>query len=210
MMVLMREQSRTLFTSVMLKPVKNGFVYVLSFYITPTDKMTTYYMIQTWGNRFSRNLYETFEDACDAIEEEAKSHVGYVKPDFETTKLNREEDVHDWNDEIYYRNSVGEHFYIVMVKVVPKKPKQYVYQYWVENKICGLHTKSGKYASFDEACDALDMELSQLYEVDGKEPLQGNRLVIKTLLEKSSTATYAYYNDGGPTTDKYVLSRQEG
>lgn len=163
--------------------------------------MTTYYMIQTWKNRFSRNLYETFDDACDAIEKEIKSEV----------EINREEklkDIQEWNDVLYYKTSSGEKFHIVEMKVVPKKDK-YVYQYWVENKICGLHTKSGKYTSFDEVCDALDMELSQLYEVDGKEPLQGNRLVIKTLLEKSPTTTYAYYNDGGSTTDKYVLSRQE-
>ena len=103
---------------------------------------------------------------------------------------------------------IGDMFFgILRRKIVPKK--KYVYQYWVENKIFGLATMPRKYASFDEACDALDRELSELYEVDGKEPLQRSRLVIKTLLEKSSTTTYAYYNDGGSTTDKYILSRQE-
>ena len=256
--------------------------------------MTTYYMIQCWRYDYdeweSENLYESFDDACDAMDEEIRNYHEYTFSEYK--KPNCEEkfkQIQERGYAVYHRSTREHEFIIKTMKVVPKKDtyeeldcseqdkhlethfdeifkrskkaktlngrpvrnlwydpstrwayqvyfqegekphtfydpesniihaiefeKKYVYQYFVENDYKGITSlslkASQKYASFDEACDAMDKELSELYEVDGKEPLQRNRLVIKTLLGKSSRITYASYNDGGPTTDKYVLSRQE-
>lgn len=174
--------------------------------------MSTYYTIHCYDQESKYHcgedlidnhiLYKTFDRACDALEE----RIRYYESEFESP--NREEKAKYLSKRPYVHYYETDFLFVISKMTVENDPTKYKYQYWVENKICGLHTKSDMYASFDEACDALDMELSQLYEVEGKEPLQGNRLVIKTLLEKSSTTTYAYYNDGS-LTDKYVLSRQE-
>lgn len=251
--------------------------------------MTTYYTIQAQRHDYdewaSENLYESFDDACDAMDEEIQKYLEYTTSEYK--KPNREEKFKQIQEREYvvYHRSPREHEFIINVmNVVPKKPdtvdcdtqdnyieenfnevfkrsqkvksvngkpeenmwydpvkqwayyayfpegetfydpesntenrtiefeKKYVYQYFVENDYKGITSlslkASQKYASFDEACDAMDKELSELYEIDGKEPLQRNRLVIKTLLGKSSRITYASYNDG-PTTDKYVLVRQD-
>jgi ribosome-associated translation inhibitor RaiA len=167
-------------------------------------------------------LYPTFEKAAKALDEVIKREIERYnarydeKLEFEqlTTEELREDEEHMKNRRYlhYYEAENGYLFVICKMTVVEEK-KKYVYQYWVQNKICGLHTKSDKYASFDEVCDALDMELRQLYEVYGGEkpfePLQ-SREEVKTLLETCPTVVYAYVNDGsGSMTDKYVLSRQD-
>ncbi len=90
--------------------------------------MATYYRIQTWTNGFSSELYETFDDACDAIEEDIKSYVEYMGSDIENNKLEiitstREEMlkyIQEWKELLYYKNSSGRKFHIATMKVVPK------------------------------------------------------------------------------------------
>jgi ribosome-associated translation inhibitor RaiA len=165
-------------------------------------------------------LYATFDNACEVIERKIQAHIEHFNSEEEEEVFrapNREEmerKISKGKFVHYYETSVLWLWVISKWEVVvEEKPKKYVYQYWVENKICGLHTNSDKYASFDEVCDALDMELRQLYEVYGGEkpfePLQ-SREEVKTLIETCPTIVYAYVNDGsGSMNDKYVLNRQD-
>ena len=159
---------------------------------------------------------------CDAQDKHLETHFDEIfKRSQKVKSVNGKPEENMWYDPVkqwaYYAYfPEGETFYDPESNTENRTiefEKKYVYQYFVENDYKGITSlslkASQKYASFDEACDAMDKELSELYEIDGKEPLQRNRLVIKTLLGKSSRITYASYNDGGSTTDKYVLVRQE-
>jgi hypothetical protein len=67
------------------------------------------------------NLYETFDDVCDALEEERKIRVDYD----EKIKPNREEklkEIQDWHNVLYYSAPNGDRFIIVKMNVIPKKP----------------------------------------------------------------------------------------
>lgn len=172
--------------------------------------MATYYTIHCYDQESKYHvdedlinnhiLYNTFERACEAIEE----RIRYYDSDFQSP--NREDKAKYISKSPYvhyYEANAGVLFVISKMTVEEEKPKKYVYQYWVENKICGLHTKSGKYASFDEVCDALDMELRELHENPDWKPRM-SREEFKDYMADYWVSTYDFFKE-----DKYVLSRQE-
>ena len=89
--------------------------------------------------------------------------------------------------------------------------EKYLYQYVVENSGHGIQKESQKYASFNEACDAMDKELDYLHDTLGKPNWKPRmaRVEFKKYMGDYPVSTYDFFNDGGPTTDKYVLSRLE-
>ena len=264
--------------------------------------MTTYYTIQTWRNDVQEmnchNLYETFDEACDALEKEMMAYVEYDESEFKKNKPNREEKLKkilDWQEVLYYSISSGHHFQVKKMNVIPnpkkdveetiqhkivdcdeedkhlethfdeifkrsqkvksvngkqeenmwydpvkqwvyyayfpegEKPQtfydpesnndmrtiefeeKYLYQYVVENSGHGIQKESQKYASFNEACDAMDKELDYLHDTLGKPNWKPRmaRVEFKKYMGDYPVSTYDFFNDGGPTTDKYVLSRLE-
>ena len=69
---------------------------------------------------YCHNLYETFDDVCDALEEERKIRVDYD----EKIKPNREEklkEIQDWHNVLYYSAPNRDRFIIVKMNVIPKK-----------------------------------------------------------------------------------------
>jgi ribosome-associated translation inhibitor RaiA len=247
--------------------------------------MTTYYTICAQRHDYdewaSDNLYESFDDACDAMDEEIRNYDEYRISEYK--KPNREEKFKQIQEREYvvYHRSPREHEFIIKtMKVVPKKPdtvdcdeedkyleanfeevfkrsrevkylngrpvrntwydpvktwayqvyfsegekphtfydlesrniktidfvepKKYVYQYWVENNIlCGPHTKSSIYTSFDEVCDALDRELSELHGKPNWKPRM-TREEFKEYMGDYPASTYDFFK-----TDTYVLYRTE-
>lgn len=90
--------------------------------------MTTYYTIQTWKNGVydyeSFNLYETFDEACDTIEQYMKSYMDFDESEFEKNKPNREEkrkNIKQWNRVFYLKMPFGDEKHIARMVVVPKK-----------------------------------------------------------------------------------------
>jgi len=168
--------------------------------------MTTFYSIHVYDQESKYHvdedlvdnhiLYKSFDRACEAIEERIRYYeIEFTSPNREDKAkyISKRPYVH------YYEN--GFLFVISKMTVEEEKPK-YVYQYWVQNKICGLHTKSGKYASFDEVCDALDMELQELHgNLDWKPRM--NREDFKEYMGDYPISTYDFFKE-----DKYVLSRE--
>ena len=176
--------------------------------------MTTFYSIHAYDqqSRYDAGedrikdgkLYTTFDKACTAIEKKIQDHINSEEENEVFRAPNRED----------MERKMGKYKYVhyyetdtLWLWVISKweVEKTYVYQYWVENKICGLHTKSGKYASFDEACDDLDRELSELHEAIGKHwTPHMTREEFKEYMGEYTASTYDFFND-----DKYVLSRQD-
>ena len=88
-------------------------------------KMTTYYTIQCWRHRQlewqSHTLYETFDEACDALEKNIHSCVDYDASTFEKNKPNREEKVkivQNVREVLYFKSPDGYEFSIRDMKVI--------------------------------------------------------------------------------------------
>ena len=91
--------------------------------------MATFYTIQTLnvGNTGQnyRTLYETFDDACDAVEEQMKSSVNYDETYFQKNKREREillKEMEERGEVLYFILPLSHEFYITKMTVVPKKP----------------------------------------------------------------------------------------
>lgn len=184
--------------------------------------MTTYYSFQTWsmgGQGDCHVLYETFDDACDAIEEEIKLCGNY--DDFQKNKPNREEKFKELEkSDIVTYWVLGDQLCIAKMKVVPKKPK-YVYRYSV---LCTPtpNRNSQLYDSFDEMYDAANKELTELYKTIGKdwndpETQEESRKNwrwdttkegCRKTLEETRSVLYAHFIDpnGGIKTDTLVVN----
>ena len=90
--------------------------------------MTTYYMIQRWRYDYdeweSENLYESFDEACDALDEDIQKYSDSDYGISEYTKPNREEKfkkIEENQKIIYYESPRDHNFVIRAMKVVPKK-----------------------------------------------------------------------------------------
>jgi hypothetical protein len=165
--------------------------------------MATYYSYKVTNNGEQEigveymKLWENYDDMCDELDKWVGGLTGKdVKPDRSKIPC-----LYPCASMMYHKED-GCEAHITRMLVVPK-PKKYVYQYWVENKICGLHTKSGKYTSFDDACDALDRELRELHENPDWKPRM-TREEFKDYMGDYWASTYDFYN-----TDTYILSRRE-
>ena len=85
--------------------------------------MPTYYTVQRWsmaGQGDCHNLYESFDDACDAIEKEIKEFGDYE--DFQKNKPNRQEKLKELEKSYMVRYWVlGDELCIARMKIVSKK-----------------------------------------------------------------------------------------
>lgn len=166
----------------------------------------TQYSIQVWNGEeqlpTSDNRYETFDDACDDIEELIKTYAIYNEP----TKLNREwieKKLEDDDKVLSYELLLGYRFYVL-------RKQKYVYQYYVDNSHRRIQKISAKYNTLDEAYDAMDKELAELYDDVGEELFQPPhaRENVKKLIEKYPEVVYAYFNDG-ENGKRYILERKD-
>lgn len=91
-----------------------------------TLQMTTYYAVQRWsefeGQGKCHNLYESFDDACDAIEEEIKAYKGDAWKTFLKMKPNREKKLKELEktDIVKYWTLMDE-LCIAKMKVITKR-----------------------------------------------------------------------------------------
>lgn len=183
--------------------------------------MADYYTIHFYAQFYERGsgedrlknyaLYPTFYMAAKALDEVIKREIERYNARYDeklefhpvSAEELRECEEHLKNRRYlhYYEEDNG-YLFVICKRTVVEEKKKYVYQYWVENKICGLHTKSDKYASFDEACDALDNELRELHGSHWEPPM--HREEFRAYMGDGIVATYDFFKE-----DKYVLSRQQ-
>jgi len=157
-------------------------------------------------------LYPTFDNAVKALDEVIKREIDCYnlriaeklefRPPTKKELQEDEERIKHRRFLNYYEMENGYMFVIRKMSVMEEK-KKYVYQYWVENKTSGIHTKSDKYASFDEACDALDKELRERNGGSYWEPRM-SRDEFRPYMGDGIAATYDFFKE-----DKYVLVRME-
>jgi ribosome-associated translation inhibitor RaiA len=169
--------------------------------------MATYYTICAQRHDYdewaSENLYESFDDACDAMDEEIRNYDEYRISEYK--KPNREEKFKQIQEREYivYHRSPREHEFIIKtMKVVPKKekPKKYVYQYYVRNNEQTEMKASPKYESFDEICNVLDKKLRELHGEDWQ-PRMTRDEYKKYMDDHTACAiSYDFFKN-----DKYVL-----
>ena len=88
--------------------------------------MTTYYTICAQRHDYdewaSENLYESFDDACDAMDEEIRNYHEYTFSEYK--KPNCEEkfkQIQERGYAVYHRSTREHEFIIKTMKVVPKK-----------------------------------------------------------------------------------------
>lgn len=182
------------------------------------------------------NLYETFDDVCDALEEERKIRVDYD----EKIKPNREEklkEIQDWHNVLYYSAPNGDRFIIVKMNVIPKKltyeeevnrlnfvkldsgvllmtPKKYLYQYFVENEIQGTVVgirSSEKYSSLDEMLDILEPEVVRWHlDMWARNWMPYSRQTIREYMERNNRMIYNRVGDGTDEgTIAYAIHKYE-
>ena len=181
--------------------------------------MATYYTIHMQDlpsgteHYFSTEVFESFDDACDALDKEiAKHDKNFVKPD--RAKMR------ELTDSPVYHRMPLQMFGLMKRTFVPKKPK-YVYRYSV---LCTPtpNRHSQLYDSFDEMYDAANKELTELYKTIGKdwndpETQEESRKNwrwdttkegCRKTLEKNNSVQYAYFIDpnGGFKTDTLVVN----
>lgn len=169
--------------------------------------MATYYTICAQRHDYdewaSENLYESFDDACDAMDEEIRNYDEYRISEYK--KPNREEkfkQIQERGYVVYHRSPREHEFIIKTMKVVPKKQKskKYVYQYFVRNN---EQTTSPKYETFDEVCDVLDKELRKLHG-ENWQPRMTREQYKNYMGDDTYAISYDFYK-----TDTYVLFRTE-
>lgn len=157
-------------------------------------------------------IYQDFDDACDALEKEIQKHdKEFVPPDREQfyELSNKSIVYHKWDKyffgflertvvpkKVQTYEEFSQHTLVTLeggvILMTPKNPYcsvcgsnwkwvqnemgsfsnklvseicrcKLVYQYFVENVQNEITRKSNKYASFDEACDAMNRELNDFY-----------------------------------------------
>lgn len=88
--------------------------------------MATYYLIHSWRNGtelWTHALYETFEEACDRVEEAMDGYPGFEQTEFEKNKPNRDELKKKIEDDLficYYQISSELEFHIRKMFVAPR------------------------------------------------------------------------------------------
>ena len=174
--------------------------------------MTTYYTICAQRHDYdeweSDNLYESFDEACDALDEDIQKYSDSDYGISEYTKPNREEKFKQMQEREYivYHRSPREHEFIIKtMKVVPKKKptKKYVYQYFVRNNEQTEMKSSPKYETFDEVCDVLDKELRNLHG-ENWQPRMTREQYKNYMGDDAFAISYDFYK-----SDTYVLYRTE-
>ena len=122
----------------------------------------TYYRILNHSNSYGAPIkggliYEDFNDACDALEEEVRKFDPHFVP-FDRDALYKMED----KSKVYHTIGNLHRLSIEEVKVIPKM-EQVIYKYSAKSGNLGLMV-SKEYCSFDEACDNLDRVLRTMYK----------------------------------------------
>lgn len=125
--------------------------------------LTYYRLLERVGSNINMRpvIFEDFNDALDAIEEEARRftpHFVAVDRDVFSKMPNKRN--------VYHQ--IGDNRYLALdeVNFVPKKPK-FDYQYTVAITTGEKGRKSPLYATFDEMYDAVNAELTQLHKSIG-------------------------------------------
>ncbi len=162
--------------------------------------MATYYTIHMQDlpsgteHYFSTEVFESFDDACDALDKEiAKHDKNFVKPD--RAKMR------ELTYSPVYHRMPFKMFGLMERTFVPKKPtKKYVYQYFVRSN---EQTTSPKYETFDEVCDVLDKELRKLHG-ESWQPRMTREQYKNYMGDDAYAISYDFFN-----RDTYVLFRTE-
>lgn len=173
--------------------------------------MTTYYTIQCWRYEYdeweSENLYESFDEACDALDEDIQKYSDSDYGISEYTKPNREEKfkkIEENQKVIYYESPRNHNFVIRTMKVVPKKETT-VYTYTATSRSQRIMV-SQDYTSFDEACDRLNKTMQRDYNDPNWQPPM-TREEVKEELDKNLSFGYAIFDDGLGAPLTYTLRK---
>jgi hypothetical protein len=167
--------------------------------------MTTYYTIHMQdlpsgmeNNNFSNSVYESFDDACDALEKEIVNHdIDFVKLDRTALREMR-------GGCLVYHTAPFKMFGLMERKFVSKK--QVLYSYTADSGSQRVYT-SIDFTSLDQICDRLDIELEVDSNMLNCHRIYATRPEIKKLLERKSSIAYGIWDDGKGAPITYTLRK---
>ena len=165
--------------------------------------MTTYYTIHMQDllsgteHYFSKEVFESFDDACDALDEEIIKHdKNFVRPD-------REKMREICGSPVYHRMAF-QMFGLMERTFVPNK--RVLYSYTADSGSQRVYT-SIDFTSFDQICDRLDIALEVKYNHLNYQKCLATREEIKKLLDRDSSILYGIWDDGKGAPLTYTLRK---
>ena len=160
------------------------------------------------GQSDCHNLYETFDDACDSIEEEIKAYSLHSYEDFQKNRPNRKEKlkVLEESDIVTYW-VLGDELCIAKMKIVPKK--KYPVYYCKAVSTDGRVIVSQEFSSFDEAFTLLEQTIRnyETYKYEHWKPSL-TREQLKEELENNLSVEYARFDHDETDTIVYDLKKK--
>ena len=201
--------------SVLREDDENGFVDANTIDTPPTDRMATYYSIHAYDQESKHfagedrindgKLYATFENACEVIEKKIQSHIEYFNSweyEEEFKPPNREEMKQKMGKYVHYYETQAGWLWVISKweVVVEEKPKQYVYQYFVEKETRDTVVAvrgSLLYSSLDDMLDILESEVVRFHlDMRARNWVPYSRQTIQEYMERNKRMIYDRVDDG--------------